>query len=82
MTSAVLVACSRLAGVYMGRTGIMSREVTRGVSELTLRVTMPSLLFTRVVAAILLRARRKGRGQSATRKLIEAYPLRMTRACE
>ena len=48
MTSGVLVA----AGVYLGRTGIMSREVTRGVAELTLRVTMPCLLFTRVVAAM------------------------------
>ena len=48
MTSAVLVA----SGVYLGRTGIMNREVTRGVSELTLRVTMPCLLFTRVVAAM------------------------------
>ena len=47
-TSAVLVA----SGVYLGRIGIMSREVTRGVAELTLRVTMPCLLFTRVVAAM------------------------------
>mmetsp|Transcript_41027 Transcript_41027/g.99460 ORF Transcript_41027/g.99460 Transcript_41027/m.99460 type:complete len:443 (-) Transcript_41027:151-1479(-) len=30
----------------------MGKEVTRGVAELTLRVTMPCLLFTRVVPAI------------------------------
>ena len=30
----------------------MGREVTKGVAELTLRVTMPSLLFTRVLPAI------------------------------
>jgi len=48
VTSGVLVA----AGIYLGRAGVMSREVTRGVAELTLRVTMPCLLFTRVIAAM------------------------------
>jgi len=39
-------------GVYLGRSRIITREVSKGIATLTLRATMPCLLFTRLLPAM------------------------------
>ena len=40
------------AGIYMGRTGVMTKEVTKAMSSLSMKVTIPALLFTSVLPAV------------------------------
>jgi predicted permease len=40
------------AGVFMGRTGFMTKEATKAMSTLSMRVTIPALLFTSVLPSV------------------------------
>ena len=40
------------AGIYMGRKGVMTKDVTKALSTLSMSVTIPALLFTSVLPAV------------------------------
>ncbi len=40
------------SGIYMGRVGVMTKEATKALSTISMRVTIPCLLFTSVLPAV------------------------------
>jgi len=40
------------SGVYMGKTGVMTKEATKAMSTVSMRVTIPALLFSSVLPAV------------------------------
>jgi hypothetical protein len=44
--SVAQAATLAMVGVYMGKTGVMTREVTKALSTLSMQITVPALLFS------------------------------------